>query len=329
MKHSRLKKLISRMLLLALAVVMLSASVLDVAAASPKSTKSVSATLAYTLKGLPLGRAVQNFYIGSTYIYCTQRVDGTTYLNRLKIEGKTAVYKDRMTFKNCGHGQSLDCYSYNGENYFYIGVKADDSTDYYWSVQIARVKYEAGKTYDYTDLNRFTYMNYASKSSSRLGDTYRVACGGNSKYTIFRIQTKNSSRVTWSIYDTAKLNKLLDKSKTVRMDTSAARAACLYSFSSSVSSAIRPNDSFQGIDLSTYSKLYTSGGADGQTPQIAKFNQNGTYLKLLKISNVGKKEIEGVQCKDSKVYFVIVTGTTAAAKKNEQKIYYVNESAFN
>ena len=37
----------------------------------------------------------------------------------------------------------------------------------------------------------------------------------------------------------------------------------------------------------------------------------------------------GISYKDSKVYFVIVTGTTAAAKKNEQKIYYVNESAFN
>ena len=89
MRHTRLRKLISRGLLLVLVVIMLCASVLDVAAASPKSTKSVSATLAYTLKGLPLGRAVQNFYIGSTYIYCTQRVDGTTYLNRLKIEGNS------------------------------------------------------------------------------------------------------------------------------------------------------------------------------------------------------------------------------------------------
>ena len=328
-EQSRFVKLMMRMLSLVLAVIMLSCSVLDVVAASPKSTKSVKATLAYTLKGLPEGRAVQNFYIGSTYLYCTQRVGSTTYLNRLKIEGKTAVYKDRMTFKNCGHAQSLDCYSYNGENYFYIGCKADNSTDYYWSVQVARIQYQAGKTYDYTDLNRFTYMNYASKSTSRLGDTYRVACGGNSKYTIFRIQTKNSSRVTWSIYDTAKLNKLLDKSKTVSMNTATARAACLYSFSSSVSAAIRPNESFQGIDLSTYSKLYTTGGADGDTPQIAKFNHKGTYLKLLKITNVGKREIEGVQCKDGKVYFNIVTGTTAAAKKNEQKIYYVNESAFN
>ena len=327
-KQFRFGKLMMRCLTLALAIMMLSCSVLDVVAASPKSTKSAKATLAYTLVGLPEGRAVQNFYIGSTYVYCTQRVNGTTYLNRLKIDGKTAVYKDRMTFKNCGHAQSLDCFSYNGENYFYLGCKADDSTDYYWSLQIARIKYEAGKTYDYTDLNRFTYMNYASKSSTRLGDTYRVACGGNSKYTIFRIQTKNSSKVTWSIYDTAKLNKLLDKSKTVSMNTAAARAACLYSFSSSVDAAIRPNGSFQGIDLSTYSKLYTTGGADGQTPQIAKFNHNGTYLKLLKISNVGNKEIEGVQCKDDRVYFLIVTGTTSAAKKNEQKIYYVKESAF-
>ncbi|MBQ9833324.1 MAG: hypothetical protein IJO48_06295, partial [Clostridia bacterium] len=196
------KKTALRVLSMIMIVVMLMLGTISTAnAATPNSTVSAKATLAYTLKGLPLGRAIQNFYVATTYIYITQRVDSTTYLSRLKISGNTATYVDRMTFNNCGHGQSLDMYTYNGVNYLYLGCKAETNTTYNWSLQIARIKYEAGKTYDYTALNRLSYMNYATKSATSLGTTKRVAAGGNSTYTIFRVQTTGGS-VTFSIYDT-------------------------------------------------------------------------------------------------------------------------------
>lgn len=308
-------------------VAFMQASVLSAYAATPSRTVSAKATLGYTIKGLPLARAIQNFYIGSTYIYVTQRVDSTTYLSRLKINGKEANYVDRMTLKNCGHGETLDYYTYNGEGYFYIGCKADTSTDYDWSLQIARIQYQAGKTYNYTQLERFTYMNYASKSSSRLGTTYRVSCAVKGENTIFRIQTKEGT-VVYSCYNTTKLNKLLDKDSSVQMNTSSSRKACLWSIKQQGSAIIRPNSSFQGIDFSSESRIYLAGGGDGDTPQIARMNRSSKYLKLVKISNVGKKEIEGVQCKDGKIYFAIVTDTSSNAKKNQQKIYYLDMSAF-
>ena len=326
----RSKKILAKLVCLMLVVITLVACIAPASAATPKSTVSKKATLAYTLKGLPLGRAIQNFYMGSTYIYITQRVDATTYVSRLKMDktNKVANYVDRMTFTNCGHGQSLDMYTYNGVNYMYMGCKSDEDSGYNWSLQIARIKYEAGKTYNYTQLSRFTYMNYANGTAYRMGDTYRVAAAVCGDTTVFRIQTKNASKVNYSAYNTTSLNKLLDKNKTVDMRTSGAKNAHLWTNVQSGSSIIRPNDSFQGIDLFSKARIYLSGGAHGETPQIAKINSSGTYLKLVKISNVGKLEIEGVQCKDSKVYFMIVPGTTTALKKDAHKIYYLAESAF-
>lgn len=299
--------------------------VLPVFAATPQKTVNASATLAYNLKGLNHNVAVQKAYIASTYLYVTQRSGGTCYLSRLLINGSDATYVDEMTVTNAGHCQTLDMYTYNGINYFYFSSKADPSTSYYWSLQVARLQYSAGATYDYTDLHRFTYMNYANETGTSLGTTYRVDSGGNSTYTIFRIQTAEGT-VTWSIYDTVALNQLLDSNEQVRMDSAAAVSACVTSFTQSGSAIVRPNGSFQGVDMLDNTEIYTSGGAEGQTPQIAMMNNTGAYKTLVNITNVGTHEIEGVQTKNGNVYFNIVTDPVN--KQNTQKIYYVPDSIF-
>lgn len=311
---------------LSLAILLFGMTGLSAFAASPGKTVNASATLAYNLKGLNHNVAVQKAYIADKYIYVTQRSKGTCYLSRLLINGKDATYVDEMTVTNTGHCQTLDMYTYNGNNYFYFSSKADPSTDYYWSLQVARLQYTAGKTVDYTALPRFTYMNYANKTGSRLGETYRVDGGGNSTHTVFRVQTAEKT-VTWSIYDTVALNKLLDNNQQVRMDSAAAVNAAVTSFTQSGDAIIRPNGSFQGADLLGQTKIFTSGGAEGQTPQIALITSSGAYKTLVKITNVGNHEIEGVQTKNGNVYFTIVTDPVN--KKNTQKIYYVADSIFN
>ncbi|GIO31309.1 MULTISPECIES: phage baseplate protein [Paenibacillus] len=318
---SKFKMLVSAVL----AVLVFGLSVMPAFAATPGKTVNASAKLAYNLKGLHHNLAVQKAYIASKYVYVTQRSGGNVYLSRLLINGSDATYVDEMTVTNAGHGQTLDMYTYNDTNYFYFSSKADPSTDYHWSLQVARLQYSAGKTVDYTDLHRFTYMNYANKTGARLGETYRVDGGGNSTYTVFRVQTKEGT-VTWSIYDTAALNKLLDSNEQVRMDSEAAVRACVASFTQSGSGIVRPNGSFQGADLLGKTEIYTSGGAEGDTPQIALMSNTGAYKTLVNITNVGKHEIEGVQTKDSNVYFTIVTNPTD--KKNTQKVYYVADSVF-
>lgn len=294
-------------------------------AATPVQTINASATLAYNITGLNHNLAVQKFYIASTYLYVTQRSGGTVYLSRCLMSGNTATYQDEMTLTNCGHGQTLDMYTYNNINYLYVSSKADPATTYYWSLQVARLQYQAGATYDYTDLRRFTYMNYANETGTSLGTTLRVDGGGNSTYTIFRVQTEEGS-VTWSTYNTVTLNQLLDANESVQMNSSAAVNACVHSFTQTGSGIVRPNGSFQGVDMLSNTKIFTSGGAEGEVPSIAMMDYYGTYQTLVRITNVGNHEIEGVQTKDSKVYFLIVTNPTS--KQNTQKIYYVQDSIF-
>ncbi|ULL17111.1 hypothetical protein DVH26_23305 [Paenibacillus sp. H1-7] len=308
-----------------LAILISALPVLPVFAATPGKTVNASATLAYNLKGLKHNVAIQKAYIASTYVYVTQRSGGTCYLSRLLINGNDATYVDEMTVTNAGHCQTLDMYTYNGINYFYFSSKADPSTSYYWSLQVARLQYSAGATYDYTDLHRFTYMNYANETGTSLGTTYRVDGGGNSTHTVFRVQTTDG-KVTWSIYDTVKLNQLLDSNEQIRLDSAAAVSACITSFSQTGSAIVRPNGSFQGADMLSNTEIYTSGGAEGDTPQIAMMSNTGAYKTLANITNVGTHEIEGVQTKNGNVYFTIVTDPVN--KQNTQKIYYVSDSIF-
>ncbi|MDQ0116175.1 helveticin J family class III bacteriocin [Paenibacillus harenae] len=324
-KSSLMKRQLKILTTVVLAILIWGMSVLPAFAATPGKTVNASATLAYNLKGLKHNVAVQKAYIASTYLYVTQRSGGTCYLSRLLINGSDATYVDEMTITNTGHCQTLDMYTYNGINYFYFSSKADSSTSYYWSLQVARLQYSPGATYDYTDLHRFTYMNYANKTGTRLGETYRVDAGGNSTHTVFRIQTAEGT-VTWSIYDTVKLNQLLDGYEQVQMDSAAAVGACVASFTQSGSAIVRPNGSFQGADMLDNSEIYTSGGAEGDTPQIAMMSNTGTFKTLVNITNVGTHEIEGVQTKNGNVYFTIVTDPIN--KQNTQKVYYVPDSLF-
>ncbi len=298
-----------------------------VLAVTPSSTGNATAALAYNLKDLPLGRAVQYFYICDKYVYITQRVDSTTYLSRLEIRGQDAVYLDRMTLNNTGHGETLDFYSHNGKQYFYIGCKAETNTTYCWSIQIARVQYEPNATYTYTDLTRFTNIVFGNATGTRMGTTLRVAACVNGDYTIFRHQNTDGE-FNYSFYSTSKLNALMDNGIQCNLNTDAARACCISSFSQTGSDRIQPNGNYQGMDFSSLNSIYLAGGAHGDTPQIARIDSKGNYLKLMNITNVGQLEIEGVSCQRGKIYFAIVPGTTEAIKKTSHKIYSVDESVF-
>lgn len=294
-------------------------------AATPLKTVNASATLAYNLRSLNHNLNCQKSYIASSYVYVTQRSGSTVYVSRCLINGTDATYQDEMTPTNCGHGQTLDMYTYNGINYLYVSAKADTTTTEDWSLQVARVEYVAGATYDYSSLHRFTYLNYADKTGTSLGTTYRVDGGGNSNFTVLRVQTQEGS-VTWSVYDTIKLNQLLDANLQVQMNSSGAVAACVYSITQTGTGIIRPNGSFQGVDMLDYTEIYTSGGAEGDVPSIAMMTNDGVYQSLVHVTNVGNHEIEGVQTKNGNVYFVIVPDTVN--KQSTQKIYYVSDLIF-
>ncbi len=292
-----------------------------VAAPTPTTAFSINADYRYTLTGLPYSAVVQNFFFDDSTVYVTQHGgSGITYLSRLTIQGDKAVYRDHMTLNNCGRGETLAGYYYNSKLYFYVGCKIDTAATTNYSTQIARVPYEAGKTYNYTQLDRFNHLNYASKDGSRLGTLYRINACGNSQYTIFRIQTSEGS-VTYSCYDTKGLNALLDANQSVNMSEAAPKSKLIYSFTQTGSSQIvRPNSSFQGVELASKNVIFTCGGAGDAAPMIGKMNSAGTYQCQATIANVGTSSINGLQSLNGKLYFAIVGDSTA----DGQKIYSID-----
>ncbi len=279
-----------------------------VAAPAPAFSVSLNADYRYTITGLPYGLVVQNFFIdeATSTMYITQHGgDGITYLSRLNIQGDKAVYQDHMTLNNCGRGESLAGYYYNNKLYFYIGCKIDTSATTNYSTQVARVSYEAGATYTYTQLNRFDHLNYVTTDGSRLGTLYRNNVCANSQYTIFRVQTSEAT-VTYACYDTKGLNELLDASKSVDLSKDAPRTKIIYSLTQSGwANIIRPNDSFQGVELYNKDNIFTCGGAGSEAPKIGKLNKSGKYQCEATIANVGNSSINGLQSLNGKLYFAV------------------------
>ena len=311
-----------RVIALLLALVLILPIIPAVSAApTPTTSVNLNADYRYTLTGLPSSAVVQNFFFDGSTLYVTQHGgSGITYLSRLSIQGDKAVYQDHMTLNNCGRGESLAGYYYNNKLYFYVGCKIDTAATTNYSTQMARVPYEAGKTYNYTQLDRFNHLNYASKDGSRLGTLYRINACGNSQYTIFRIQTSEGS-VTYSCYDTKGLNELLDANQSVNMSEAAPKSKLIYSFTQTGSSQIvRPNSSFQGVELASKNVIFTCGGAGDVAPMIGKMNSAGTYQCQATISNVGTSSINGLQSLNGKLYFAIVGDSTA----DGQRIYSID-----
>lgn len=311
-----------RVIALLLALVLILPIIPAVSAApTPTTSVNLNADYRYTLTGLPSSAVVQNFFFDGSTLYVTQHGgSGITYLSRLSIQGDQAVYQDHMTLNNCGRGESLAGYYYNNKLYFYVGCKIDTAATTNYSTQMARVPYEAGKTYNYTQLDRFNHLNYASKDGSRLGTLYRINACGNSQYTIFRVQTSEGS-VTYSCYDTKGLNALLDANQSVNMSEAAPKSELIYSFTQTGSSQIvRPNSSFQGVELASKNVIFTCGGAGDVAPMIGKMNSAGTYQCQATISNVGTSSINGLQSLNGKLYFAIVGDSTA----DGQRIYSID-----
>ena len=290
------------------------------AAPSPTTTTNVTADLAYELKGLKFNSVLQNFHVESDYLYVTQsNGTGTVYLSRLKISGTTATYADHMTLNNCGNGETLSGYRYNGKLYFFVGSKGLEASDYK-ATQIARIQYEAGKTYTYTQLNRFTHLSNSTSDGTSLGTVNRVACDANDLFTVFRIQTSDDA-ITYSCYYTKALNQALDAGETAAMESATITGGFLYSFTQSTDNRVLPNNSFQGLALANYDAILVCGGNSGETPAISKMSSNGTYQVLANVTNLGTVSTGPIAIANGKVYIAYVPANSAYT--DGQKIYAV------
>ena len=182
-------------------------------------------TLIYRLKNLR-NVVVQKTYVGKSYVYVLQLVNGQTdgIIFRMPlsaaIQNGTALDLDftnaeRVYLDGFGHGQTLEFmnkYDAAGNPYFLVATKGvkTTSSETLWDTQLGRVAFINGKHYNKnTDIARMAYLNYTSQS------TYTMARVGGAIDT----QQKNiliagldtSGNMHFATYDLSDINRELEK----------------------------------------------------------------------------------------------------------------------
>lgn len=307
--------------------------------AKPENHGNAAAVVEYKITGLPSNVAIQNFAVGSTYIYITQHAGNNTLLSRCTITGTKSSDDnsiiaeckngDYMTLEDFGHGESLAMATYNNTTYFYVGAEVNKTTDtsYQWSKQIARIKYASKTTLNNRNASKIRYLNYANTNLTSVGTVNRVACAASSSQFIIRTQV-TSGKVQYSIYELSAINKAFDEAdgrtdKTVSFKgNTTLKKACTKSFvqSSNANNLVYPNGSFQGMDLTNGGNIYLAGGGYNDAfNRVAKMSSSGKYIFRWNITEIGQKnnEIEGIKSKNTKIFFAMKSEST----KNDKRIF--------
>ncbi|SKA72500.1 hypothetical protein SAMN02745111_02364 [Eubacterium uniforme] len=298
--------------------------------------------------------AIQKTYIGDNYLFYIQRQGTTLYLSRVSLPTSGNVINasgaSRMTLTNFGHSQVLEYFSYNGESYFWIGCKAS-SESYNWSTQLARVKFVAGGTTDYTACKRLSSMNCANQTGTSLGTVRRVeaALSTNKSYLLVWVRTyqidengnKSYYKTRFSIYNATSVNNALTAytaSNHVPCTDSSIKAACISSFEyvpGDSSEGVLRYGSNQGLEINNSKQIYVASEArsngQSQGKYIYKLSSSGTILKRVFFTGntmgVGSTtEMEGLQIKDSKLYFALKDHSSGI--NNIHYIYKIDPSYF-
>ncbi len=309
--------------------------------ATPGSTGTTTATLEYTIVGLPSNNAIQKTYITSQYVYVLQRVGSDSYLSRCVISGTRANYQDCMVLMGFGHTQTLEMFQRNGKEYFWIGCKANEKYEYKWATQLARIQYSPRSQVDYTEVYRFSSLSYANGSGTSIGKIKRAdaALSSNGNKLFLWVQD-DTGEIQYSYYDAGVLNAKLDAleksggSKYIAFTNADIKKACYGSFRQSGSNRVLPNGSCQGVEFNDADNIFIIGGNQNEAPKIAKLTgskSNYTFSKLVTVTNsslgVGAyAETEGIQLKGDYIYFAIYYKNKA--DPGRWQIYKILKNAF-
>ena len=297
----------------------------------------------YTVSGLPIGKAVQQFAIaeiqGETTIFVTQRQGSTAYLSRCKVaeDGKSAPCVDYAMLEGYGHAESLDISVHNGQTYIFIASDANpDSDKYEWGTTVTRLKYDAGKV---SDERKITGIERATSDGSMIAEgqaAYRInfALNDAADCMVFYFRSKSGTHAL-AAYRLSTLQDKLDAAAQISLRD------CTDAFTASTGAKkiadICPNKSFQGLAVDAQGCILVSGGTTSVKPQLTKFavaNSNITRESIVDIDwiyseTLGTKEwaegsafyeIESIKCYGGENYVSFNPGT-AALIQNHTEVY--------
>lgn len=276
---------------------------------------------------------IQASYVADNHLFFVRCGKTNAYLYRcaLPTNGKDvdANKAEVMTLEDFGHTQTLEVYKHNKEWYALIGCKGVEGKDgYKWATQIARVKFQAGKTIKYTKCERLSGLNNIGNLGS-IGVVRRAeaAMSTDNKWLLLWVRTyddnKKNYKTRFAIYDAGKINDALDKlknkdSKYLPCDNSeVVKALTAKGFEYTVK---HDNATYgdlrygsnQGLEINNSKEIYVCSEElkdyVSQGTYIYKLNSSGKILKkyLFKGKEFGKgckKEFEGLQIRSGKLYF--------------------------
>lgn len=308
----------------------------------------------YTLVNLShTGLPIQKAFIDGNYIYLLRYskkdypdryyMSNNSYLSRYYINWDNfyTVYMDCMVLQNFGHGQTFESFNRNGNTYFWVACKANESVgsgERKYATQIGRMKYTPGAMIDYTSIPRLSHIAMANNdvNNNKYGTVKRTDAALSPDGTTLFIWMRNTDgNIQASFYNASKINSILDNkendaSKSISCGSSSVMSACK---SYCRNSLLMANASFQGVDIDNNDNMYIIGGKSGESPTINKFNKNGTLLKSVKVTGTqstpqfpSMAEPQGIQLLDGYLYFVNYKDYSVDATGELQYIYSIPKS---
>ena len=312
-------------------------------------TGDLVATSVCTLKNLPVGNAVQRFFLimveEQLYIFTTQRSGTTTYLSRCRYDPKTklAYCLDSISLQGYGHGESLEVRVRNGKVYVYVGAEANMANSYAWSLEISRFVYDKGKKTEECKLGDFEYATKDGYPLHSGATSYRVNFSLNEESDRFLIYVRcdtNFDKSYWHYfvsYRLSELDRILDEEGSISI------LGCKSAFLENHGVYNKcPHGSFQGMDLCADGKtVYVCGGAEGEQPQIQRSHIGDPFMKPDELCNITEiysarigmsreyittlkvlPEIESFQQFNGRFYFSFNPGS--GLKKNNTEIFVLS-----
>jgi hypothetical protein len=273
---------------------------------SPSRATASTATLDFTVTGLPGTTAVQNFdYLDATQAFVTQRVGTDTVLTRCVISSQTCARTDGVVLTGYGHGESLEAYVQDGRILLWVGSRAGPAS-FYWSTRVSLIEYHpaaGGQPASFTWLGSLNGLASVAAGYSGEGIRVAVATADGDDRIALRVQVGASGSYShYGVFDTSALTSAMLAASGHQLSIASVLSNADIT-KSRFKEPGRPHDSFQGFDIvgvgSGNKYLYIYGGGDGQTPTIYTFlytnGGNTTQEATYTVDGVGQREAEGIK----------------------------------
>ena len=284
-----------------------------------------------------LDHPIRSFLIQGDKVFIAQEYDslmfnehlyegGNVLLSRCTISGNTFERQDSMLLTNVGGAATLDAYTYNGNNYLWIGCSASMASEVkYYSTELGRVQYTPGAVIDSEDIERLTGIDlFNKKTDMTKGDSVKSVESSLSsdRKTIIIHQRTFLGRDMFSVYDFDILNDFLsygDDNATLFTKKKIVEKALLCTFENSDDMPVE----IKGMEISNERNgkrsVYVSSGCDANDSRMLKlyrYDLQGKMLNQIVIADYGMNtvwdepfnqfphsEINGLRIKGSKLQF--------------------------